>query len=275
MPDWCENRVRIAGDPGLVRDFAEMIDTRKRGGSGRGGGCAFDFDRILPMPPSLNLPERCSAGLARAAGLLESGGEAALAAAVAAGRLAAGDASLALAYAANLREHGARSWYDWRLAHWGVKWQPCGVERRGPSPGVVAYRFFTAWGPPAGVARRVRELLAAAAVDWRVHAPGLPPHIELALFEERFGVDREVLRRSLSGALAAGLRLPSGIPALAGLFGQACSEAAAYGAGREAAAAAACVVAGALAQRGRKTSARRARIAIERRLALLGGFGRD
>lgn len=45
-----------------------------------------------------------------------------------------------------IEKHGYKSWYDWRIAHWGCKW---GVDAEiDVSDTFVSYRFDSAWSPP-------------------------------------------------------------------------------------------------------------------------------
>ena len=41
MPNWCENRVDISGEPEDVKKFMELV------------GKKFDFQKIIPMPKEL------------------------------------------------------------------------------------------------------------------------------------------------------------------------------------------------------------------------------
>ena len=46
MPNWCENRVSVAGDADLVKEFIELV-------RGEGEEGAFSFQAIDPMPDEL------------------------------------------------------------------------------------------------------------------------------------------------------------------------------------------------------------------------------
>ena len=47
----------------------------------------------------------------------------------------------------NEKEYGHKSWYSWRLAHWGVKWEGYHVELTA-KPRSLILTFCTAWVPP-------------------------------------------------------------------------------------------------------------------------------
>jgi hypothetical protein len=45
--------------------------------------------------------------------------------------------------------HNGDGWYDWRVAHWGTKWDLCDLEPNDFSweNGYIYYDFWTAWSP--------------------------------------------------------------------------------------------------------------------------------
>jgi hypothetical protein len=45
---------------------------------------------------------------------------------------------------------GRDSWYDWRILHWGTKWDADDVEGGVGSDSEIEYTFQTAWSPPIG-----------------------------------------------------------------------------------------------------------------------------
>lgn len=59
--------------------------------------------------------------------------------------------------AANMAEHGFESWYDWRVAHWGTKWD-IGSEDGAELVGdVLQLSFDSAWAPPCDAYARLEE----------------------------------------------------------------------------------------------------------------------
>ena len=47
---------------------------------------------------------------------------------------------------ANIRKYGFPSWYEWRIHHWGVKWD-VDAQFVDEAPTFLEYIFDTAWGP--------------------------------------------------------------------------------------------------------------------------------
>lgn len=54
---------------------------------------------------------------------------------------------------------GAPAWYDWRVNHWGTKWDVGGpdaeVQPEFPEPRKVTLRFESAWSPPLNGVRHL------------------------------------------------------------------------------------------------------------------------
>lgn len=73
-----------------------------------------------------------------------------------------------------LREFGASDWYEWRNRHWGTKWD---IDSQVPvDDGLdhLQYQFDTAWGPPEGIYRALRELLSESTdISWFYKEEGM------------------------------------------------------------------------------------------------------
>lgn len=55
----------------------------------------------------------------------------------------------------NLRNHGARHWYDWCVEHWGTKWNSMDCLF---SPNDLTMTFQTAWDCPIGILAELTRL---------------------------------------------------------------------------------------------------------------------
>lgn len=51
-------------------------------------------------------------------------------------------------YKRNMENHGALTWYDWSIDHWGTKWD-VGHVAQGGEDEAPEYTFESAWSPPA------------------------------------------------------------------------------------------------------------------------------
>ena len=69
-------------------------------------------------------------------------------------------------------------WYDWRLENWDTKWDVAGsveVEKeewKGELESFTA-EFQTAWAPPEGICRRLRDLFPNVSISWFYDEPGM------------------------------------------------------------------------------------------------------
>ena len=59
---------------------------------------------------------------------------------------------------ANLKQFGAKDWYDWNIAHWGTKWDFALENIDRPDPNTVTAAFDSAWSPPIGAYEKLMEL---------------------------------------------------------------------------------------------------------------------
>ncbi|MFV2028642.1 hypothetical protein [Neisseria sp. S1] len=187
MPNWCSNHMTVSGDAARVAELAEKI---VRPHPDKPAEMTFDFNGICPMPEDLlNVSSICSQDEICWGGLNESRTMPQIAGAISDGfyqklkaelektfdwqKLTVGhvnrwlndvcpdlqcslglnpEAARKTAY--NIKHHGAPGWYDWRIRHWGTKWNAdcCYISR---SDGLLEISFETAWSPPDGVYRAI------------------------------------------------------------------------------------------------------------------------
>lgn len=62
----------------------------------------------------------------------------------------------------NIIDHGALTWYEWRIEHWGTKWDAYDV--RWVDEELV---FSTAWSPAVPVIRTLSRMFPTVRIDWR------------------------------------------------------------------------------------------------------------
>ena len=63
-------------------------------------------------------------------------------------------------------------WYDWRVNHWGTKWDCYDVEVTDDDPDQLEVEFNTAWSPPEAICNELREQYPDLAVSWFYDEPG-------------------------------------------------------------------------------------------------------
>ena len=67
-------------------------------------------------------------------------------------------------------------WYDWRLENWDTKWDAGDVEIEedifGGEMESFTANFNTAWSPPEGICRRLRDMFPKVSISWFYDEPG-------------------------------------------------------------------------------------------------------
>ena len=124
---------------------------------------SFDFNKIIPMPKSLDIEEssRGEKGYACYKAYLEeieskmdkSEKEEIKARLMKEHKLEEGDFELGKTYFENVQNYGATSWYQWCIDHWDTKWNSmysCVQEN-----GVIS--FETAWSTPEKVIKEMAK----------------------------------------------------------------------------------------------------------------------
>ena len=74
-----------------------------------------------------------------------------------------------------ISKYGTDNWYDWRLAHWGCKWDNYSddVVVDADDEDFLIYRFDTPWGPPNGIYETLTELFPDVSISWFYDEPGM------------------------------------------------------------------------------------------------------
>ncbi len=123
MPNWCSNTLEVSSsDDQLIASFREQA---------RAEGTDLSFRKFLPTPERLLDTPHCSPPHDP-----EERKE------------------FDRVRASNLREYGSADWYDWKIEHWGTKWdvKAALVESR---QHYLKYDFESAWSPPLAWLRHV------------------------------------------------------------------------------------------------------------------------
>lgn len=72
---------------------------------------------------------------------------------------------------ANLREFGARDWYDWNINNWGTKWDFALENLERADPNTVTAAFDTAWAPPIEAYNKL--LVLGFEIEAMYYEPGM------------------------------------------------------------------------------------------------------
>lgn len=180
MPNHITNILRVTGYE-HERAPADLIDKVIAAVKGEGpDGAAFDFNRLIPMPPDLNIvsggatsdalallsdakakemldwPWVTKEGVTTIEALRELLRKRFSQTAFARGfhdhhdKFGTLDA-LAKRVKSNLEKYGATTWYEWCCDHWGTKWNAYDVTVGKTDDNEVTFHFQTAWSPPMPV----------------------------------------------------------------------------------------------------------------------------
>lgn len=161
MPNHVQHRVKILGAEKDVQGLKELM-IHPEPLEGDAFEVLFDFERILPMPASLDITSGSMGEAGYDAFFSEDAGRL--------NRLLSfscykhmstreelqaylkehepGCEELGRQYADNLEKYGCFAWHEWRVRYWGTKWNAYSCELIEHSSGLLDLRFQTAWSIP-------------------------------------------------------------------------------------------------------------------------------
>ena len=129
MPNWCYNRVTVYGDSDTTDKLEEIEEIFKS---------KTPFNEIYPMPDFKNIPNEKGE-----LPVLEQHKNP--------------DGSI-LWETYNFPDgKNDDRWYNWCVENWDTKWEPDMHEIDYEDDEILALTFNTAWSPPEGVMRKLRE----------------------------------------------------------------------------------------------------------------------
>lgn len=164
MPNWTTNTVTITGTKPVLEKVKELLKSENT---------VFDFDKIKPMPKSLDIEsgsimtsamtmasnKPTSAAYKKAKEKIHlpytmhqmpAGYSAVLTTdtdVIAIGKL----------YLENKEKYGATTWYTWCIENWGTKWNVPDAVLDSESDTELVYYFNTAWSAPIAVLQTLSE----------------------------------------------------------------------------------------------------------------------
>jgi hypothetical protein len=110
MPNWCNNTLKVTGNPEQLKEFvSKTVSTPETGTE------EFKMNNLYPTPPEL-LEEKAFANSENSEALV--------------------------------KKYGASDWYDWRVNNWGTKWDigECYILEN--TDELFQVSFDSAWSPP-------------------------------------------------------------------------------------------------------------------------------
>ena len=171
MPNWMSNTLTVRGPEQELVVFKQKAALTAPSIGSPGGSLVYplSFESFVPMPESLNADEDYKSKMALNIGLIAYQGRQGLTEVLnrpeikkvgiqtLEGLQLFLDVTCPEARASsdrhvkNIEDYGFASWYDWRLAHWGTKWDASDAELSEESATQFTYYFFTAWSAPEPV----------------------------------------------------------------------------------------------------------------------------
>ena len=165
MPNWVINKLRVEGDPVQVNKLTEHISDGKR---------CIDFEKIIPMPPSLRIEDSTNSDTGYAIVYYQETGNGRYLEDILARNwtkrlgiytfedlinyyIEKDDYDKILEVGKLIYENvvnfGYRSWYGWAIDNWGTKWN---ASETYVEDGEIS--FETAWSTPYPVIKKLSEI---------------------------------------------------------------------------------------------------------------------
>ena len=179
MPNHIQNRLKVIGTPDQIKEVLTFISSKDE----KGELVQMDFNKIKPMPKGMNTEihsgikmwvEICTGQIDFASlfqpmetsatemfnnrkyGTLASRMNAGTAMEHLTGKrqgnvkdFSEEDFNAFVQCLKNYREYGSTSWYEWRIANWGTKWNAYGQNDKRNIGDTI--HFETAWSSPLGL----------------------------------------------------------------------------------------------------------------------------
>lgn len=155
MPNWCSNTLIVRGEKDKVAEFRKKARGKK---TGKG---KYDTDLVLnnfyPMPkelentkspPTIVPDDKYQEELDKAIKLEKEH---------AGNEFYMGSRPLSESMSKELiAKHGSNNWYDWKIRHWGTKWDIEAYLQEN-KPKELIYGFDSAWSPPVAWLDKVAQ----------------------------------------------------------------------------------------------------------------------
>ncbi len=190
MPNWCENRLIVRGDAGIVKDFLTRSTVEGK----------FSLSGLVPIPPELNITSGSNVDNGRDIINAEKGDWSGVDQKLSwpawtkdiisesdslqekrnkmlesmKSRLSEKDMQQAIQSFENEKKYGCKDWYTWSVNNWGTKWD---VEAKVDELDAEELEiiFDSAWAPPIAWLEQVEEIYQDKDIRFQLHydEPGM------------------------------------------------------------------------------------------------------
>ena len=160
MPNWCNNEVKVYGEPEEIQKFVAHVKGKD--------GSTFSFDSIIPMPDELrdtNSPPTIMTEKEIAEHKKEQEIE------LEEFRLSYNPITQETSDRL-VKQYGTNNWYDWCNKNWGTKWDADIIDY-GQEDEEAWYDFDTAWCPPEPIYQRLVNLFPNLSISWFYREDGM------------------------------------------------------------------------------------------------------
>lgn len=154
MPNHVVNIVSFQGDDAQIQKMLSEVQNDEFGPG------SISFQKLIPMPPELDIESgsRTNQGLKAYNDYLSQHSASEDAYLQAHPDLDRETFLLGKKASDNIDKYGAPTWYDWRIDHWGTKWDAYGYEQGKDYSRAKELRFLTAWSAPHPILQKLSEL---------------------------------------------------------------------------------------------------------------------
>lgn len=161
MPNWNHNRVYFVCDS---EEEADEVIARLSGVDTEGKKQEFTFNAFIPMPKELDIT--CGSETNRGMSFLKQYPDGIVPEGHEADRPSDEAIELGRKALENVRKFGYPTWYEWRRAYWGTKWDASDVVVNRGDATRIELSFTNAWGMPVGVAMEMKEVFGEKLFAW-------------------------------------------------------------------------------------------------------------
>ncbi len=135
MPNWCQNTLNISGEAEEIKKFKEAAKNDKT---------ALSLDKTYPMPKELFGTQSPTSIVSEKEYEIAVEREK-----NAPDNVPTPGLPITSKMSAKFKKlYGADNWYDWKIQHWGTKWDVEAELVEEGDDGYLEYQFDSAWSPP-------------------------------------------------------------------------------------------------------------------------------